>query len=121
MIYFIRNNFQYVKIGTTTNISSRFKTIQSCNPERLTVWLTFKGSYKTEARLHQLFEKQRIRNTEWFHINDIIKNFVKEIKDYPEQINVDSCYTSAHRRYLEGKAKRLGANSNIAKAINKFK
>lgn len=83
--YFIKCN-NCVKIGTTTDIKSRIKQIQTNNPYKLEILLTIplpniKGliSLLSERKLHKKFNKYRIRG-EWFKLSEEILEFIKKNK-----------------------------------------
>jgi len=59
-----------VKIGTTANLSLRFRNLQSSSPARLDVLWFGPGSFELEAKLHQRFSMWR-QHGEWFHFGEL--------------------------------------------------
>ena len=65
-VYFIRSGTcGPVKIGTALDVESRRRTLQTGNPERLTVIRTEPGDATRERELHERFASCRIAG-EWF-------------------------------------------------------
>lgn len=70
-------NTNYYKIGCTSDINKRFLCLQTATPFDLEIVHTFKGGYKTEYYLQQVFKKYQIKN-EWFELSE---NYVELIKN----------------------------------------
>lgn len=70
-------NTNYYKIGCTSDINKRFLCLQTATPFDLEIIHTFKGGYKTEYYLQQVFKKYQVKN-EWFDLSD---NYVELIKN----------------------------------------
>jgi hypothetical protein len=65
-----------VKIGVTTDFASRFKSLQSGVPDRLSVLLTLRhADYAHERALHDSFAQYRL-NGEWFQLVQPIQQFI---------------------------------------------
>lgn len=79
MIYLIVNeDFQTCKIGVTTDLKSRFSTLQSSNSSPLYIYGSIEGDKTVENEVHNKFLDLR-KQGEWFYLT-------KEICDY---FNVD--------------------------------
>lgn len=117
MIYFIQSHNRYLKIGTTINVESRIKGLQTGSPIKLKVVGILDGSYATEAGLHDMFNHLH-HNGEWFRYTDELKWFIHALRDNPEINNIKTLYMESQRKRLKAKAKRLGKNSNLSKRIN---
>lgn len=78
MIYFVLSGCKkYIKIGCTDNLGLRMKQLQTANPLPLKVLFIMEGSYQTEANLHQIFDKLRIKGGEWFSLKHDLKCLYK--------------------------------------------
>ena len=73
----------YYKIGYTTNLQQRLKSIQMYNPIKLTIVAEVKGCHKSEKYLHKLYDDYRIRG-EWFEIPSAI---LRELKTKKKHLN----------------------------------
>jgi len=77
MIYFIKSENNYVKIGyTKDNPKKRLSAIQGYCPLRLEILLVIPGGFSVEKNLHSKFEKYRIHG-EWFNLP---KSILREIE-----------------------------------------
>lgn len=74
VVYFVIIGSQ-VKIGTTTDVGSRF---QSMLPPLAEVF-TIPGSYPEEQQHHLTFHEDRVGNTEWFRYSDRLRNYVASL------------------------------------------
>jgi len=54
-----------VKIGVSTVVSERLATLRSCSPSPLVLVAAIRGSYWTEARIHETASGSRLHG-EWF-------------------------------------------------------
>lgn len=77
MIYFVLCN-QYVKIGTTDNMTNRIQSLQSSSPYKLEVLKIMDAPDEYEKQLHKEFAHLHIRG-EWFLYEQPIQNFIKSI------------------------------------------
>lgn len=78
-VYFVKaGNSTYVKIGFTTDVEGRLKTLQTGCAEKLKLMTLIPGTIQDERSYHRLFAKDRILKSEWFnlspHLNDFIAN-----------------------------------------------
>ncbi|KKK88579.1 hypothetical protein LCGC14_2741700 [marine sediment metagenome] len=73
-VYFIQCN-EFVKIGDTSNIEERFKSLQASNPYKLELLCCIDDC--TEKEFHEKFKNERIHG-EWFKISGILKDFIME-------------------------------------------
>jgi hypothetical protein len=83
LVYFIQENIPgFTKIGCTTDIVRRMRTLQCGNPRGLCLVAYFRGGRDSEAKVHRFLKSRRIKGGEWFHplpiidalIADIVKN-----------------------------------------------
>jgi hypothetical protein len=73
---------EVVKIGFTTSIRSRLRSLRTACPTQPRAHLLLKGSVLEERELHQRFAVDRIRG-EWFRLSDAIRSFITEHKTDP--------------------------------------
>ena len=83
-VYFIQGeNGGAIKIGTTTDLANRLKTLQTGYPDTLRCLLLLRGNTKLESQLHEEFKAYRLSG-EWFKpakaIFDKINSFKKGAK-----------------------------------------
>ncbi|MFF2864528.1 GIY-YIG nuclease family protein [Streptomyces rubiginosohelvolus] len=74
LVYFIRNGNR-LKIGTTTELKRRIRTL-ALRAENVVLLLD--GSKPLEKKLHQQFADLRIGNTEWFAYDEALIAFITE-------------------------------------------
>lgn len=74
VVYFIENG-DVVKIGFSTHLRAR---VLSLALQERNVVLLLEGGFTLEQVLHSRFEKDRIDNTEWFHLSDDMVQFITE-------------------------------------------
>jgi hypothetical protein len=69
-VYFVQADKRFFKIGSTTNLSSRFKAMKVSSPNQLEMMAYFRTDdcRKDEESAHQYFAKNRVRG-EWFDID----------------------------------------------------
>lgn len=107
VVYFVQIG-KFVKIGFTTNLKSRIKSFKTSTAETITVLKTFPGSYRMEARLHDLFREQRVRN-EFFHFDYYIDVFLRNTSLESALKQLDGIKADERLRksnYAEWRAKR---------------
>ncbi len=75
MIYFIKSDDGFVKIGTSEKVKERLIRLQIATPHKLTLLHTFEGDQKLENKLHKLFKDHHVRG-EWFKYCQEIENFI---------------------------------------------
>jgi outer membrane translocation and assembly module TamA len=72
-IYLIKNDENYYKIGLSTNIKTRYSTLQSSNANTLTLIHSIKTYFPREAEksLHTRYKRHKVRiRGEWFKFNE---------------------------------------------------
>jgi hypothetical protein len=74
IIYFIAAG-ELVKIGHTTNLRSRLRSLRTASPSELRVLLTRSGTRDDECELHRRFAEFRV-SREWFKLCDPINQFI---------------------------------------------
>lgn len=76
VVYLIStDNPEFVKIGFTTCLERRLKSLRTASHVEPTVHLTIQGTRLLERELHTRFEAARY-NREWFRLTDEIKTFL---------------------------------------------
>lgn len=78
-VYFIRAGDGPIKIGYAANVWTRYRTLQSCNPQPLEILLRAPGDSVTEERLHVAFAHDRTAG-EWFAPSAALMAFIAELK-----------------------------------------
>lgn len=116
MIYFIQSA-GLVKIGTTTCLATRVKTLQSLSAKKVRVLAVMEGSYQTEAGLHAIFERHR-RHGEWFLRHREIEYFIRAVRKMPETSCIQTLMNESVRMYMVEKAKRLRHKHDNPKLFN---
>jgi hypothetical protein len=73
MIYFIKSNDGYIKIGfTENNPEQRLRALQTGNPHKLEIIYTMSGTEDDERMLHRIFDSVRVSG-EWFQGGPIME------------------------------------------------
>ena len=106
-VYFIReNNSNSYKIGKSSNIPKRLKTLQTANANKLLVIATCSGGKRFENFLHQKYRLYRHEDggREWFNFNDTIVTEV--IKDM--ELNNDFNYDEEEKFFKRRNEGRSG-------------
>jgi hypothetical protein len=81
VVYLIStDNPEFVKIGFTTRLDHRLKSLRTASHVEPTVHLTIPGTRTLEGELHTRFEAARY-NREWFRLTDEIKTFIASERD----------------------------------------
>ena len=76
MVYLISHEYQFVKIGFTSNINKRLSQLQVSSPVKLEVLHLIEGNVSLEKELHVLFKDLRTSG-EWFKFDpSILEYFV---------------------------------------------
>lgn len=119
MIYFIRQRNQFIKIGTSTSVNDRVKTLQTGNPVKLRVKAILPGDHKTETGLHEMFKHLRVAG-EWFRYTDELKWFIRVIQKHPTRSNIRWLYDTALKARLEEKSRRLGNAHKLSQRIKRI-
>lgn len=79
-VYFASNDLDTIKIGFTTNISSRMTTLSTGTPKKLTVHFAFATCPEAETLLHKHFAAERLRG-EWFNLVEDIEELWDDLLD----------------------------------------
>jgi hypothetical protein len=69
VVYVIAMTDNIVKIGTTKNLRSRLRALQTGTPHRLQVIASCPGGLVLEAELHREFSRQNVGG-EWFNLSN---------------------------------------------------
>jgi hypothetical protein len=79
-IYFLQESgMSAIKIGTSTNVSRRVRSLECGMPHELTLLTTMSGGHSMEALIHRFFGYARIRS-EWFRPVPALLEYIAEIK-----------------------------------------
>ena len=76
VVYFVSGSNDRVKIGHTTNLKSRVRTLRTAHPDKLEIRLVLPGTREDEQELHRRFSDQHI-NGEWFRLDEVILDFIQ--------------------------------------------
>lgn len=77
-VYFLHaESTRLVKVGVSTGVENRIRSLQCVSPVRLILLGTFKGGRHTERDLHLRFEKHRSHG-EWFFVDASIVEFISD-------------------------------------------
>ena len=83
-VYFIECAEAFaIKIGFTSSVARRFSMLQTSSPFELKLLVTVPGGVEHEARLHWLFQRERIRG-EWFRDGGGLRSMVDALMRLPE-------------------------------------
>ncbi len=66
------------KIGYSTNVKKRIKTLQTSYPHQLTIISAIHGDKLLEEQLHNLFSQYRLKG-EWFILSEDIAEYFQDI------------------------------------------
>ena len=77
VVYFVSPGDDLVKIGHTTNLKSRVRTLQTGHSKPLEILLVLYGNRDFERQLHKRFSKQ-LKRGEWFRLSGEISKFIKD-------------------------------------------
>jgi Meiotically up-regulated gene 113 len=75
IVYFIACGDDLIKIGHTTNLRSRLRSLRTATPKELRVLLVIPGTRDDEQELHRKFEAHRA-GREWFSRCNAITEFI---------------------------------------------
>jgi hypothetical protein len=75
VIYFIAAGDDLIKIGYTTNLRSRLRSLRTAHPKELQILLVIPGSRDDEQDLHRRFVEFRV-GREWFKRCDPISDYI---------------------------------------------
>ncbi|MEX1059424.1 MAG: GIY-YIG nuclease family protein [Methyloceanibacter sp.] len=79
-IYFISTDDEFIKIGFTTNLRERIRSLRTASPKRLRVHVAIPGTRDDERELHRRFAVHHVRG-EWFKFSDAIADFIASYSD----------------------------------------
>lgn len=75
VIYFISADGELIKIGYTTNLGARLRSLRTAHPKELRILLVIPGSLDDEQELHRRFADFRV-GREWFKLDEPIINYI---------------------------------------------
>jgi hypothetical protein len=81
VIYFFRCR-GFIKIGWTTDINQRLASIQTCNPDPVSLAAVIQGGDKQESALHRAF-RQHYHRGEWFREEGQLAELIALVVDLP--------------------------------------
>jgi hypothetical protein len=91
LIYFIAAERDLIKIGFSTNLASRLRSLRTAHPGELRILLAIPGSRDDEQQLHRRFAEFRV-GREWFRssktINDYISECIQQGRDQASWLEV---------------------------------
>ena len=69
------------KIGLTNNVNLRLKSLQTSNPNKLSIVKCIDGDSQLERRIHSYYDKNHV-NGEWFSFNNtMIEKVILDMDD----------------------------------------
>lgn len=81
LVYFIQGECGGpIKIGYTSNLSSRLSALQTGYPDTLKVLFIIAGTTRREHAIHNMLSEHRL-NGEWFKDTPEVRKILEEIKD----------------------------------------
>jgi hypothetical protein len=75
LVYFISAESDLIKIGYTTNLSARLRSLRTAHPNELRILLAIPGSRDDERELHRRFAEYRV-GREWFRRSKPINDYI---------------------------------------------
>ena len=80
-VYFLRERRKngFIKIGSTTGLPARIRTLQQGNPHELKIIATIPGCYNVEKTIRKNLEAFKFRG-EWFEPADEVLDYIKKIQ-----------------------------------------
>ena len=89
VVYFLQEgDVGPIKIGFTTDLTGRIKTLQTSNSKQLNLILDIPGNKDIESFLHKKFIRDKVKEgggDEWYHPSFELTNFIKN--EYLKRIN----------------------------------
>lgn len=88
-IYFIQGDCEcssLIKIGTSTDVPKRFKSMQSMSPVPLKLLVVVGGTQREERMLHKIFEGSHAYG-EWFKPSGQLTCFIESLKKEVEKVD----------------------------------
>ena len=94
-VYFLRERRKngFIKIGSTTDLPERIRSLQQGNPHKLKIIATIPGCYNVEKKIRKDLETSRFRS-EWFEPTDEVLDYIEKIQRVdpkmivPKQMNL---------------------------------
>lgn len=87
-VYFIQGKSGGpIKIGYTTDLESRLKTLQTGFPDTLTILCSVHGKTNDETLYHQKFEKLWVRG-EWYRPEEPLLSYIRSIQAHNKPVYV---------------------------------
>lgn len=77
IIYFLAGDDGFIKIGFTTNLRKRLRSLRTGSPKQLRIRLTIPGTRDDERELHRRFAAHQERG-EWFRLAEPIADFIAD-------------------------------------------
>ena len=90
MIYFVKANDR-IKIGYSSNPTSRINQLQTSSPYDLEVLLIIDGDREKERILHKEFKDCR-KKGEWFEFEGTVKDYIDTNSDKDRKYEFGFCY-----------------------------
>jgi hypothetical protein len=78
-VYFIGTDDEFIKIGFTTNLLDRVRSLSTGSPRDFRVHLVVRGDRDDERELHRRFAAYHVRG-EWFRFTEAIVKFIADRK-----------------------------------------
>ena len=95
MIYFIQS-LDKIKVGYTTDIEQRKKSLTIGNPHGLVVIGTIKGTKEHESKIHRKLKDHHVSG-EWFNDNSNVRKYIEDILNK----KVDIKYKTKHIMFTD--------------------
>ena len=108
MIYFIQS-LDKIKIGYTTNIKQRKKSLAIGNPHGLVVIGTIKGTQEHESRIHRKLKDHHVSG-EWFNDNSDVRKYIEDILNKKVEIK----YKAKHFVFSDDSSLTIDTKSHKA-------
>ena len=88
------------KIGRTNNLTRRFRSIKTGNPNKLDLvaYAICNNTVEAEKKVHNLYGYRRRKGKEWFDLNE---QEISNLKNLLAKITVDDKHERNITRYLE--------------------
>jgi hypothetical protein len=79
VVYFIRAQRGRVKIGTTTKLGSRMRSLRTMSPDPIELLAVIPGGRSIEAQLHTRFARHR-KHGEWFDAHPDLLEYIDAVR-----------------------------------------
>lgn len=116
-VYFLRERRKngFIKIGNTTDLPGRTRSLQQGNPHELKIIATIPGCPKVEDTIGKNLEAFRFRG-EWFEPSDEVLDYIKKIQRVDPEGIINRQLTLVRNdydcRFCGEQHKHKGKNSN---------